>query len=537
MTEVDHRKILAERLAAKLGRRTVLKGMAASAGMAAAGGLLMPKGARAQQSGHLRVAALNHIDTLDPHFTGFLSAIQVINNIHNGLLKITYDGEAVRFEPDLAETWDLIDDKTHVFKLREGVMFHDGTPCDAEAVKASLLRVKEGEPTSPHAWKLELLDTIEILDPLTVRLTFSTPYAFFPVAMTGSTGRAGTIVSPAAVEKYGTDYGRNPVGTGPFKFVSWRENDRIELEANPDYFEEGLPKLERVTFVIMNEPSSAVAAMFAGQIDAMTDCPYQLVPQITANPRTELYGDVEGNYTYVAMNTRRAPFDDINLRRAVAAAIDRETLLKQAYFGNAIQAYSPISPPMTDFYDPEIASSGRGQHFDLTKAKEWRAKAANQGEITVNYMMSETSGPTGTRIAQGVAPMLAQIGIKANLELIEAANWVKRRNSGDFDMFDFLWSADLDPDETLYPEFKTGGAWNFPGWESAKFDDLCKQAQVILDVEERRKLYYEAEDILMDEAPIAIVAHIKVYKVLAANVEGFQYVPADLLNLHTVSLA
>lgn len=534
MTDIDHKRILADRLAARFGRRSVLLGMGAGAAAAMMGGLPMP--AAAAQAGHIKIAALKHIDTLDPHFTFFLSAVQVINNIHSGLLKVTYDGTKVAFAPDLAETWTLEDDKTHLFKLRPNVKFHDGTACDAEAVKFSLMRVKSGTPASPHAWKLALLSEVEIVDPLTVRLKFSEPYAFLPVALTGSTGRAGTIVSPAAVQKYGMDYGRNPVGTGPFRFVSWKDNDSIELEANPDYFEPGLPKLAKASFVMIDEPATAVAALISGQVHGMNDCPMQLVNQVKAIPTVDMYGEIEGNYTYVGMNTRKPPFDDVNLRRAVAFAIDRETLLKQAYFGVAKQAYTPISPPMTGFYDPDIAKSGRGQFFDLAKAKEFRAKAANQGEIEVTYIMAER-GPVGTRVAQVVAPMLAQIGIKVKLELLEPAAWVQRMKDGNFEMLDFDWVADLDPDETLYPEFKSGGSWNYWGWANPKFDELCAQAQKILDVPARAKLYYAAEDILMDEAPVAMLAHMPIYKVFSKKVQGFEYVPCDLVNLHTVSLA
>ena len=236
------------------------------------------------------------------------------------------------------------------------------------------------------------------------------------------------------------------------------------------------------------------------------------------------------------MNCKKGPFTDMNLRKAVAWALDRETLVKQAYFGRAQQAYTPISPPMTDFFDPDIATSGRGQWFDLEKAKEFRAMAEEQGEIEVTYMMAER-GPVGTRVAQTIAPMLAKIGIKVNLELIEPATWVKRRNEGDFDLYDFEWVADLDPDETIYPEFRSDGAWNFCGWVNTEFDELCQQAQVILDSEGRKELYYKAEDLLMDEAPIGIMAHMPIYKVFSDKVQGFQYIPADLVNLHTVSLA
>lgn len=531
---IDHRKILEERISTQIGRRTLLKGIGAGLLTAGAAGV-MPDLAHAKQNGHIRIAAIKHIDTLDPHFTFFLSAVQIINNIHNGLLKVTYDGKVVRFEPDLAETWKLEDDRTHLFKLRAGVNFHDGTPCDAEAVKFSLMRVKSGTPASPHAWKLALLKEVEIIDPLTVRLHFSEPYAFLPVALTGSTGRAGTIVSPTAVAKYGMDYGRNPVGTGPFKFVSWRDNDAIELQANPDYFEPGMPKLQRASFVLIDEPSTAVAALVSGQIDGMTDCPMQLVAQVKNIPSVTLYGEIEGNYTYVGMNNKSAPFNDVNLRRAVAFAINREALLKQAYFGLAQQAYSPISPPMTGYYDPNIASTDRGHRFDLAKAKEFRAKAANQGEIEVTYIMAER-GPVGTRVAQTIAPMLAEIGIKVKLELLEPAAWVQRMKDGAFQMLDFDWVADLDPEETIFPEFKSGGSWNYWGWSNPEFDQLCTKAQTVIDVPARASLYHKAEDILLDEAPVAMLAHMPIYKVFSKKVQGFDYIPCDLINLHGVSL-
>lgn len=326
------------------------------------------------------------------------------------------------------------------------------------------------------------------------------------------------------------------MGTGPFKFVSWCENDAIELKTNPDYFEPGMPKLERATFLIMSEASTAVAALFAGQIDGMSNCSLQLLPQVEGFAGANVYGGIEGNCSFVGMNTQKAPFDDINLRRAMAYALDREALIQQAYFGRALQAYTPISPPMPGFYDPNIATSGRCHYYDMDKAREFRALAANQGEIEAVYIMSERTA-VSTRIAQSVAPMLANIGIKANLELMEPTAWVQRRNDRDFDLFDFEWVADLDPDETLYPEFRSDGAWNYPGWVNTEFDRLCAEAQRILDTEERSRLYNAAEDLLIDEAPIALIAHMPIYKVFSTRVEGYHYIPADLINLHEVSVS
>ncbi len=546
MSEQDHKDTLAEVLAARINRRGFMKLMGSGAGLAAGsaimGGALVQNAMAAapKRGGTIKLAWVDAVDTLDPHFTSSLGSVKILNNIYNGLLKVAYDGKKVSFVPDLAEKWDMPDDKTHVFTLRKGVKFHNGDVCDAEAVKWSLERVKDPAVGSPHGWKFEQLAGIDIVDDHTIRMRFNKPYAFLPVALTGSTGRAGTIVSKRAVEQYGKAFGRNPVGTGPFKFAGWRENESIKLERNPDYFEPGLPYLDGVQILLIKEPTAAVAAMMSGQVDGMSLSPFQFIPQLKSNPSLKVYGEVEGNYSYVGMNNRRAPFDDPMLRKAVAAAIDRNAIVKQGYFGEAIPAYSPISPPMTDFFDKNIAKSGRGQTFDLKKAMEYRKQSKYQGELNPVYIVSQGftgSGGSGTRNSQLLLPMLEKIGIKPKIELLDRAVWTKRRNSGDFDMYDEAWIADLDPDETLYPEWHSGKPWNFVGYNSPEFDKLVSDAQDTLNQAVRKKLYYKAEDILMADAPLAVLAHMKVFKILHKRVQGFQYIPVDLLNLHSVWLS
>ncbi len=147
------------------------------------------------------------------------------------------------------------------------------------------------------------------------------------------------------------------------------------------------------------------------------------------------------------------------------------------------------------------------------------------------------SGGLGTRNAQLIAPMLAQIGVKPKIELVDRAIWLQRRNAGDFDLYDEAWVADLDPDETITPEWSTGRPWNYVGYSNPAFDKAVAAASETTNVATRRKLYIEAEDTLMADAPLAVLAHMKVFKILSKKVKGFEYVPADLLNLHTVSLA
>ena len=540
MSKIDHKASLAAVLSSRFSRRDLFKAAGAGMGLMAASAIGMRAASAAPtKGGTITIAWVEALDTLDPHMTSSAGSIKIINNVFNGLLKVEYDGKKVSFVPDLSEKWEMPDEKTHIFKIRPGVKFHNGDPCDAEAVKWSLERVKSPELKSPHAWKFELLEGIDIVDPLTIRMRFKKPYAFLPVALTGSTGRAGTIVSKRAVEAAGAGFGRAPVGTGPFKFVGWKENDSIELVRNPEYFEAGLPYLDRVMIRLIKEPSAAVAAMMSGQVDGLSVCPFQFIPQLRKNPNIQVFGQVEGNYSFVGMNNKRAPFDDPFMRQAVAFAIDRKVIVEQSYFGEAIPAYTCISPPMTDFYDPNIAKTGRGQFFDLSKAKELRAKAKVQGEVSPTYIVTEGftgSGGLGTRNAQLITPMLAQIGIKPKIELVDRAIWVQRRNSGDFDMYDEAWVADLDPDETITPEWSTGRPWNFVGYSNPKFDLAAAAAAETTNLETRRKLYTEAEDTLMADAPLAVLAHMKVFKILGKKVQGFEYVPVDLLDLHKVYL-
>ena len=542
----DHIATLADTMSqALVSRRKFLAGAGAvGAGLALPG---LARSARAQgvkRGGQLKIAWIDTVDTLDPHFTSSLGAIKIHDNIYSGILKVDFDGKRVSFKPDLVEKWDMPNPTTHLLTVRRGVKFHDGEECTAETIKWNQERLRDPEVKSPHAWKLADLDKIEVQDKQRLKITFKRPYQFLPVAWTGSTGRAGTIVSPKAVQKHGRAYGRNPVGTGPFKFVEWVENDRIVLERNPSYFDVGadgkpLPYLDRLTMLLIRESSTAVGALTTGEVDGMDLIPFQFLPMLEKNPAVQVVGGVEGNYTYVGLNNRKPPFDDRALRQAVSFAIDRAPVIQQAYFGGAIQSCSAVSPPMSDFYNADQCASKRAQYFDLDKAKALRAESKHKGEVEVEWMVVGQytgSGGVGPRMAELVQPMLAKIGVKVRIQLFEQATWHKKRNTGDFQMYDEGWVADLDPDETIYPEWVTGKPWNFVGYTNPEFDKLVSEAQFEPNVAKRKTLYDKADLLLAHDAPCAFVAHFKVFKALSRKVQGFKYIPADSMRFDAVHL-
>jgi peptide/nickel transport system substrate-binding protein len=347
-------------LRADTSRRSLLRGMVWSGAATTAlqlrpWSLVAPAYAQQPKRGRtIKIGSWTNIDTLDPHNTTSIVATAIHNNIYNGILKVAYDGKDVKFVPDLATEWEIVGDRVHVFRFHKGVTFHNGDPFTAKDVQWNLERVKDPKQSPIHAWKLKLLENTEILDDHTVRLTFAKPYPFLRVAFTGSTGRAGTMVSPKAVEQWGKDYGRHPVGTGPFKFVEWKEADFIALERHAQYFEMGddgkpLPYLDKVLFKIIIEPSTLIAAVQTGEVDSLNNAAPQFVALLRKNPNLQVQTLVGGNWRHISFNCAKEPFSDVNLRRAVAYVINREEILKQVQFDEGIVAHGPISPPMTGF--------------------------------------------------------------------------------------------------------------------------------------------------------------------------------------------
>jgi peptide/nickel transport system substrate-binding protein len=526
-------------------RRAMLQALGlAAAGLTVGAQLGMPSAAHAQtakRGGTIKIGSFQNIDTLDAHNTTFITACSIHNNIYNGLLKITStDGKSVDFKPELAREWEVQGDRVHVFRLNKGVTFHNGDPCTSADIKWNLERVKDKTQAPIHAWKLALLESIETPDPLTIKLSFAKPYPFLRVAFTGSTGRAATILSPRAVKEKGKAYGRSPVGTGPFKFVEWKESDFILLERFADYWEKDaaggkLPYLDKVLFKFIIEPSTLVAALRTGEVDGINNVAPQFVADLRKDPKLNVFTSVGGNWRCMHLNTAKEPFSDKNFRKAVAFALDRKEILERVQFGEGIIAHGPISPPMGGFYDPAFETGKNGQYFDLEQAKQLvkQSKYANGAEV---LLLSNNSG-IDPRQAEVVQAQLAKIGVKVNIELADSPTFRRRwLQEKQWDLVQIQWDADLDPDETLYPELHSGEAWNAGRWVNADFDKMVEGARSEPDFKKRKKFYEEAVRLIIEDAPVAILLHMNEQKVFHKYVKNFQMIPAGLTDMHRVWL-
>jgi peptide/nickel transport system substrate-binding protein len=259
------------------------------------------------------------------------------------------------------------------------------------------------------------------------------------------------------------------------------------------------------------------------------------VALLRKNPNLSVYTLVGGNWRNITFNCAKEPFSDINLRRAMAYGINREEILKQVQFGEGIVAYGPISPPMTGFYDPEFGKNKDGQYYDieLAKAHLQKSRYPNGAEA----LLLSTNAGYAPRQAEVIQAQLAKLGIKVNISLNDFPTFRKRwLEERQWDIVQVQWDADLDPDETLFPELHSKETWNAGRWINPEFDRLVELAQVEPDAKKRKQYYDAAVKVIVDEAPAAIILHENEQKIFAKYVKNFQPIPANSIDMHRVWL-
>ena len=347
---------------------------------------------------------------LDPTTGGAAAAIREVTyaNIFEGLTRIDQTGSVL---PDLAKSWDIsADGLTYTFHLHDGVKFHDGTPLTADDVKFTLDRDRDAKSVSAQKQLFTAIASVEIVDPLTVKVTLSKPTGGFLYDM--GWGDAVIVSSKSAATNV-----TNPIGTGPFKFVDWVKGDHVDLAKNPDYW--GTPaKLDKATFKFISDPTAATAALLAGDVDAAPEFPApEALAQIKADPRFVVtVGNTEGE-TSLAINNGHKPLDNVKVREAIAHAIDRKAVIDGGMFGYG----TPIGtffPPDNPAYVDLTAQS----NFDPEKSKAL-LKEAGVTDLTLSMKLPPPSyARNGGQI---IAQELNNVGIKTNVTNVEWADWLK----------------------------------------------------------------------------------------------------------------
>ena len=476
------------------------------------------------RGGMIRIGMDADNTTMDPHRSTAAVDRQVYNNLYGKLVDIDTRFGIV---PQLAQSWDIKNGGlTYVFKLRRGVKFHDGTDFNAESVKWNFDRMRDPALASPRRSEIAPVKDVKVVDPYTVEVTLSAPFTPFLSVLSD---RAGMVVSRDAVEKYKDDFARNPVGTGPFRFVEWVKDDHLTLRRFDGYWETGLPHLDEVVYRPIPDSSVRFTAMRTGQIDFM----HQIHPKDVAAAKTERGLKVSEIpslwWEAVHLNNQVAPFNVKPLRQAVWYAVDRTVIQRVVYYNQGAPAWSPFPPSMwaqdRDFTD---------WRRDPAKA---RAKLTEGGMPKgLSFTIKGWNQPTQVQELQIIQAQLKEIGVDMKIELLEFGKLLADLNSHNFVALRLGWSGRPDPDGNAHAFLHSKGGLNRVRYGNARMDELLDQARSEADQAKRKALYAQVTRLAAEDAPYIWLHHDAEVKVWAEHVKGFEHISDGMIRLKGVWL-
>ena len=468
--------------------------------------------------GAITVAYQNDIATLDPAIGYDWQNWSIIKSLFSRLLD--YEPGTTNLVPDLATEMPKIsaDGKTFEFNIRDDVKFHNGRLLVAEDVKYSIERAVNPKTQSPGAGFFASIDGfdaasagkstdisgITVNSPTSITFKLSRPDATFLHVMAIN---FASVVPKEDAEKFGPDFGKNPVGSGAFKFTSWALGQKLTLDKNTDYYREGLPKLDQINFEVGVDPTVALQRLKNNEVDILGDS-IPAANYIAEKENSDNEGlIIEGGQLqtgYVTLNVKIKPLNNVKVRQAVNHAIDKDRIV-QILNGRADAANQPLPPSM-----PGYDTGYKGFAYDVAKAKALLAEAGLANGFSTELWTSNTD--PNPRIAQSIQEDLAKVGIKASIKSLAQANVIEAGGSGKAPMVwsgGMAWIADFpDPSNFWGPILGCGGAvpggWNWSQYCNKTLDAEAVKADAMTDpakADERQKLWGSVFTRAMDEAP------------------------------------
>jgi len=436
--------------------------------------------------------------TLDAHDIVEAVSGLVSRQLHETLFEVTPAGT---IEPLLAEDYDVSEDGlTWTITLKEGITFHDGTPFNAEAVKFNLERFIDPDNGFVFSFLLNRIETVAVIDEYTVALTLSG--AFAPL-LAHLSHLSTAMVSPTAVETFGEDYYRNPVGTGPFVFDNWTVGQQLEVARFADYWGEAAGS-EVIRFVPVPENTTRMALLESGEAHVVVSVPPQDVPRLSADPDINVDLTPSTRTIYIYFNPNIEPFGDVRVRQAVNFAVDKQAIVDFVLGGAGTVSEAPFSPGIFG-YDPQ-----EPYPYDPEQAQALLADAGYpEGFTTTLYC------PTGRylqdiQVCEAIQSQIADVGIDASIETFEWAAYLQRTGlpvaENDIPMAMYGWATGTgDADYALFPLLHSSqhvpNGSNRSFYSNATVDELLSDARTIADQELRESLYNQAIDTLWEDAP------------------------------------
>lgn len=489
-------------------------------------------------------------DSLDPVKTSSGESVTVLTNVFDTL--VTYDDtpgispqDKLKIVPALAESWTTSDDGlVWTFKLREGVKFHDGTPFDADAAVFNLERCRA--QAVGYAANFSAIDTIEKTGDHEIVLRLKQPS---PILLNNLALFAASIGSPTAIQDDEDGFSRHPVGTGPFKFVSWQPKQKLTLAAYDEHWR-GKPGVDRVVIVPVDENAARVQMLERGEIHIADNLPPSALDELAKRPEIEILSDPGQNVGYLSMNNEKAPLDDVDVRQAIWQAIDRQRLVDVVYAGHAVPAYTLV-PPTVTAHEPEIAAMSQAERpFDPAAARaKIEAVARARGlslPIKLRFFVMKQPRPymqQPLETANFIRDALQEIGIDAEISTIDLRQYWQRLQRGEHELALAGWTSDNnDPENFLYnlldyDHIHDDGGNNLSRFRNEEMHGWLMAAQTEMDPAKREAYYRDAQRLVFDQAPLVPLVYTTVRTAERKEVEGFDLHPTGLTKLRHARLA
>ena len=438
----------------------------------------------------LTVAFSTDIVTLDPHQNTDLNTMQVLEQVYEHLVALGRDG---KFQPVLAESWEIADERTWKLKLRRGVRFHNGEDFTADAVKFTLDRLADTKDPmrSGPSFRQNIAETV-IQDPHTVLIRTKAPYPDLPALLYLS----GAIIPPKYFQAVGKErFAREPNGTGPYRFATWKRDVHVTLQANDQYWG-GKPAFSEFVYRPIPEAAARVAALVKGEIDLAADIPAERVKELESGRNTRVVS-YPGQQIYIGLDTLKVePLRDRRVRQALNHAVDVEAIVRDVLGGQAVRLSGPMFPTMVG-YDPAL----KPYAYDPERAKQLLTQAGYpQGfNVTLDVPVGYQGAMKLKDVGETVVSYLKKVGVSAKLNLIEPAAATERYQAKQFQMYFYGWGADYVSGRILEILLysKTRGYY----YQSPEADTLIAAYQSTMNLRRREELGRTVQRFFHEDAP------------------------------------
>jgi 4-phytase/acid phosphatase/peptide/nickel transport system substrate-binding protein len=440
---------------------------------------------------------------------------------------LTYLDDKAQPQPKLALSWTHSDDyKTWTFKLRPSVKFQDGTPFNAEAVKANFDRQKDPANKCRCAFYIAFIHDVQAPDELTVVYNLNDPSVNLPAIITLPSSNF-VMQSPTAWKTKGDEYNRNPVGTGPYTLKSWTAGDRMVLERNPDYWNKGHPYLDRIVLKPLPDAQSRSASLQSGEADIVWDDEYDAdnILKAQKDPKMTVHTYVGSGAQVYAFNTKVAPFDDLRVRQALVMAIDRKKMSQAITNGLARLASNPFG----DGSWVKCKDDG-ALPYDVEKAK---ALIKAYGK-PVDFKMLLTATPRGRNIGQVLQQFWKQAGANMEMDQVDQATIVPRAFMRQFQLTPWRIIDFADPDPQMYANFHTGSPVALANYSNPELDRLLEHARVTADPEKRIEDYCAVSRLVNHEAIWFWTFQNTYYAISSARLKGLPKMYGGVIDVSNV---